>query len=199
MNFLAHLAVGHITNTSPSGNLAADFFKGDTYLQLPEVIRKGILMHRFVDSFGHQDPAYQAANRLLQNDWGKISGILSDLLFDHFLAKRWVDYFPKMNYHQFITRQYSLLWEDKSYYDDHIIYFLTKLIEQNWLGKYPSIEGMNQIMNQFSHRKSFLAPLKEGVQALTMHYREFDYYCSVFFPSLFSASILFSQRLNELT
>ena len=51
MNFLAHLYLSGNNEPVMIGNFIADHLKGKQWMALPEEIQKGVVLHRFIDSF----------------------------------------------------------------------------------------------------------------------------------------------------
>ena len=49
MNFLAHLHLAHLAESSLSGNLLADFVRGNPTQAYPVDVVDGIFMHRRID------------------------------------------------------------------------------------------------------------------------------------------------------
>ncbi|EFD2361312.1 ACP phosphodiesterase, partial [Escherichia coli] len=49
MNFLAHLHLAHLAESSLSGNLLADFVRGNPEESFPPDVVAGIHMHRRID------------------------------------------------------------------------------------------------------------------------------------------------------
>ncbi|MCV5245975.1 ACP phosphodiesterase, partial [Escherichia coli] len=49
MNFLAHLHLAHLADSSLPGNLMADFVRGNPQGDYPAEIIDGIYMHRRID------------------------------------------------------------------------------------------------------------------------------------------------------
>lgn len=49
MNFLAHLHLAHLADSSLPGNLLADFVRGNPQGEYPEDVVDGIYMHRRID------------------------------------------------------------------------------------------------------------------------------------------------------
>ena len=51
MNFLAHIYLSGNNNLIKIGNFMADGIRGRDYLNFPEQVKKGILLHRQIDTF----------------------------------------------------------------------------------------------------------------------------------------------------
>ena len=58
MNYLAHAFLSLNDDEIQLGNLIGDFVKGNKYERYPPKIKKGILLHRHIDSFTDHHQVY---------------------------------------------------------------------------------------------------------------------------------------------
>jgi len=89
MNFLAHSLMGFDDDALIAGQFCGDFVRGRDLSQFPEAVERGIRMHRFLDIYTDSFPALQAARADIQQLPRRFSGIVVDVLFDHYLARNW--------------------------------------------------------------------------------------------------------------
>ena len=92
MNFLAHIYLSGDDDMITIGNFMADGIKGKKYLKYPEGIQKGILIHRWIDSYTDSHTITKQSTKRLHAKYGHYSGVIVDILYDHFLAKNWHQY-----------------------------------------------------------------------------------------------------------
>jgi acyl carrier protein phosphodiesterase len=92
MNYLAHVYLSGTNDLLKIGNFMADSIKGNDYEKFPSEIKKGVLLHRFIDSFTDSHPIYRKSKHRLHEKYGHYSGVIMDILYDHFLAKNWNNY-----------------------------------------------------------------------------------------------------------
>ena len=92
MNYLAHIYLSNEEEEITLGNFIADGIKGKKYIQFPLGIQQGILLHRAIDSFTDAHPIVRKSTRRLHKKYGHYSGVIVDILYDHFLAKNWMKY-----------------------------------------------------------------------------------------------------------
>ena len=59
MNFLAHIYLSGDNDLLKIGNFMADSIRGNSYENYPDEIKKGILLHRSIDSFTDMHPVYR--------------------------------------------------------------------------------------------------------------------------------------------
>ncbi len=60
MNFLAHLHLASLANSSLLGNLMADFVRGNPWKSWPQSVAAGIALHRRVDTIADNLPEVRA-------------------------------------------------------------------------------------------------------------------------------------------
>jgi acyl carrier protein phosphodiesterase len=61
MNVLAHIYLSGDSEQIIIGNYIGDYVKGREYLKYPELIRKGIILHRHIDAFTDNHPVVHEA------------------------------------------------------------------------------------------------------------------------------------------
>lgn len=197
MNFLAHLAIAHLTNTSAAANLVADYFKGPADAINPITVRTGILMHRFVDSYAQQNEIIRSCIAFFPESVRKMAPILTDLFFDHFLAKDWNDYMPAISLDAFLDVAWKEIQYELPLFPPIVQDFLAVFLRERWIDHYDSVQGMVMIIHRLSRRRRFLAALREGAEIIRNDYPAFEIKARIFFPNLFMDAILFGQRLKK--
>ena len=90
MNYLAHLYLAKDSTESMIGGILGDFVKGSGKEQYPDKIKKGIELHRKIDSYTDSHPMTQASRRLYRPPWRRFAGVIVDLCCDHFLYRHWL-------------------------------------------------------------------------------------------------------------
>lgn len=98
MNYLAHVLLSGSELEWQLGGFLGDFIKGpiDTVEVLDQqgvpwglsVIR-GVELHRKLDVYVDQLPAYKHCIELLGPEYRRIGGIVMDVIFDHLLVNQW--------------------------------------------------------------------------------------------------------------
>ena len=92
MNFRAHIYLSGENEPLKIGNFIADSIRGNSYLDYPEDLKNGILLHRYIDTFTDAHPIYRKSKHRLHEKYGHYSGVIMDIVYDHFLAKNWNKY-----------------------------------------------------------------------------------------------------------
>ncbi len=153
MNFLAHLYLSGNHEEILIGNFIGDYVKGREYLYYSEGIRKGIMLHRFIDSYTDNHPVAKKSRIRLQQEYHKYSGIVIDIFYDYFLASEWNLFYP-LKLDIYVENVFTLL--KNHYYDfpQGIKNWFPNFIKNNWLLSYSTIEGIERILYRMSSRTS---------------------------------------------
>ncbi len=84
MNFLAHLHLAHLAESSLSGNLLADFVRGNPEQDYPPAVVDGIHMHRRIDVMTDNLPQVKEAREWFRPETRRVAPITLDVMWDHF-------------------------------------------------------------------------------------------------------------------
>ena len=183
MNFLAHILLSGDSEDIQLGNFIGDYVKGKDYLKYPDLIRKGILLHRAIDYFTDPHPVVQRSKAHLSNRYHKFSGIIVDIFYDHFLSVEWNRYssVPLQEYiHNFYLRA-SLHF---SKFPPLVKRFLPFFIINNWLESYQTVEGIESVLYRMSRRTSLPDEAQYAIHELVREYEAFREEFLEFFPLL---------------
>ena len=180
MNFLAHIYLSGDNDLVKIGNFMADGIRGKDYLKFPEEVKTGILMHRQIDTFTDAHPIYRRSKHRLHSKYGHYSGVIMDILYDHFLAKNWSIY-SKMPLSDYAKKFYKSLSENKTVLTERTINMMPYMIQNNWLLSYATISGITQILFQMDYRTKHHANMHEAVVELEMFYGDFENEFTIFF------------------
>lgn len=179
MNYLAHMFLSGSNEQTMVGNFIGDYVKGNTWNKFPENIKKGILMHRRIDSFTDTHPKFREAKSLFRNEFGLYSGIVIDLLYDHYLAKNWNEY-SDLTLRTFAKRSHAVLLQNFMHLPLRVQSFLPFLIQHKRLESYASVKGIVQTLKIMSNYSSLPAKsdfMMEAIQTnndfFEVNFREF--------------------------
>ena len=75
MNFLGHLYFSENNSELMYANLYGDHIKGRNFEQLPELLQKGIKLHRSIDNYIDHHPKVIDLMRQLYPELPKVTGI----------------------------------------------------------------------------------------------------------------------------
>jgi acyl carrier protein phosphodiesterase len=189
MNYLAHIYLAEDTEESLLGNVMGDFVKGHIGGGLHPEIVKGIRTHRKVDVFTDSHEVFRASRRLISPGRRRFSGIIMDLAFDHLLAKNWSSYSDR-DLGAFIRRTYDVLLRRKDVLPEKFRLSLPRMIEEDWLGSYRTMEGagiaIDRISGRLKRRFGRENTLIGAIEEVERNYGELESNFNAFFPELIS-------------
>jgi acyl carrier protein phosphodiesterase len=165
MNYLAHLYLSGNNEKLLVGNFIGDYVKGKNYLNYADPIKKGILLHRQIDSFTDSHRIFHQSKQFFIADFGLYSGIVIDFIFDHFLAKNWQQ-FSDIGLRVFAKKVHAILLSNFKHLPPRVQGFLPFLIQNKRLESYATIEGIEKSMEIMSRFTSF--PQKSGLAVILL-------------------------------
>ncbi len=171
MNFLAHAYLSDDDVDVMVGNLIGDYVKGKKVLETyPESIRKGIMLHRHIDSYTDQHPATLRAKNYFRPAYRLYSGALVDAINDHFLAND-PRYFPSEGVlFQFTQNVFNALRKRSEFIPEKFAPVLKYMEQENWLYACRTLKGMNQVFNRLQHHAKYLEPSNAAYEILVTNY-----------------------------
>ncbi|GAA4763859.1 MULTISPECIES: ACP phosphodiesterase [Flavobacterium] len=183
MNFLAHIYLSGDNELIKIGNFMADGIRGQQYKNFPIEIQKGVLLHRAIDTFTDANITYRKSKHRLHEKYGHYSGVIMDIVYDHFLAKNWNNYSNEdlddyaNNFYQSLKQNYSIL-------TDKTKNMMPYMIARNWLKSYATISGLEMILFQMDHRTKNRVNMQEAIVELQEFYIYFEEEFFTFFKEL---------------
>jgi acyl carrier protein phosphodiesterase len=187
MNFLAHIYLSGNNELLKIGNFMADGIRGNDYLKFPEDVIKGVLLHRQIDTFTDSNPIYRKSKHRLHDKYGHYSGVIMDILYDHFLAKNWNNY-SNEKLEDYVANFYKSLEDNYEILSEKTKSMIPYMIDQNWLISYASIAGIEKILFQMDYRTKHRANMQEAIVELQEFYSEFEKEFVLFFDELMKYS-----------
>ncbi|RLD26339.1 MAG: DUF479 domain-containing protein [Bacteroidetes bacterium] len=187
MNFLAHIYLSGDDEGITIGNFIADGIKGKRYRNYPEQIQKGILLHRAIDSYTDSHPIVRQSTKRLHENYSHYSGVIVDILYDHFLAKNWKDY-HNIPLKEYVDEFYEMLRNNYEILPTRIKRLMPYMISDNWLLNYATIPGISKILNQMNVRTKGISKMNFAVLELEEFYTEFEEEFTSFFAELIDYS-----------
>ncbi len=197
MNFLAHIFLSGNDQQIIIGNFIADGIKGKYYLDYPKKLQIGILLHREIDTFTDKHPLVRKSTRKLHQNYGHYSGIIVDILYDHFLAKNWHIY-SDVPLAKFVDDFYNTLQDNFEILPERIQKMMPYMIADNWLVSYASIAGIGKILAQMNYRTKNISKMNLAVAELEDHYDEFENEFTFFFEELIYFSAKKIKKLCDI-
>jgi acyl carrier protein phosphodiesterase len=194
MNFLAHIYLSGEDEGITIGNFIADGIKGKKYMKYPAKIQKGILLHRSIDSYTDHHPTVRLSTARLHKNYGHYSGVIVDILYDHYLAKNWTNY-HSTPLEKYIEDFYELLRSSYEILPSRIKKMMPYMISDNWLLSYATVPGISKILSQMNVRTRGVSKMNFAVLELEEYYSEFEDEFTSFFADLITHA---ENKLIEL-
>ncbi len=194
MNYLAHIYLSGDDDLVTIGNFIADGIKGQRYKNYDRDIQIGILLHRHIDTFTDSHKTVRQSTKRLHKKYSHYSGIIVDILYDHFLAKNWSKYSETPLKH-YVEHFYTSLNDNYEVLPARIQKMMPYMITDNWLLSYATIEGISKVLSGMNQRTKNRSGMDEAVIELEAFYNEFEEEFTSFFDELIRFS---KEKITEL-
>tara|TARA_R110001583_G_scaffold412_4_gene3886 strand:+ start:31697 stop:32290 length:594 start_codon:yes stop_codon:yes gene_type:complete len=183
MNFLAHLYLSKNNKNILIGNFIADAVKGKKHENYPKEIQAGILLHREIDNYTDNHLIVRKSKRRLHERYNHYDGVIIDILYDHYLAKNWLNY-SKIPLEIYAANTYTFLQENIEIFPEKIQKLLPSMIQYNWLVNYASLEGIERVLQGMNRRTKGISKMDLAIEDLNLYYKEFEQDFITFFEDL---------------
>lgn len=193
MNYLAHIALSGSNEMVIIGNFIGDYVKGSDFVNYPKDIKKGILLHRAIDSFTDQHELVTKSKRLFYSEFPKVSGIILDILYDHFLCLYWNNFYEK-DLKQFSKETYVLLEKHKHLFPQKMDGLYQHLVANDWFRRYETEEGTGLSLSQIGKRFNYPKDLATSFDVVQKNKELLHSYFNVFYDELESFCIDFIEK-----
>ncbi len=173
MNFLGHALLAGPDPAMRLGGMLGDFVKGPLPAGLPHDVAAGVLLHRRIDSFTDRHAAFRASRERVSLVRRRYAGIMIDLFYDHFLARRWEE-FSVQPLGEFSADTYALMAARADLLPAALARILPAMRETDWLSSYRSIEATGRALDRIAaHRLRRPNPLAGAIAELGGAYEDF--------------------------
>lgn len=183
MNYLAHAVLSGSNEEVLMGNMMGDYIKGRKYLDYSPHIQKGILLHRFIDSFTDTHKIIKDTKQVYRSDFGLYSGVFIDTVFDHFLAAD-DSKFTHQDLELFAQRVYTTVYKNEQLMPEKMKYIFGYMRQHNWLLTYRTQDGMFKTLINMCKRFEKPELSKIAVQLFINNYTLLKTRFEEFYPIL---------------
>jgi acyl carrier protein phosphodiesterase len=183
VNFLAHTYLSGCNEEIIVGNFMGDYVKGRNYVLFPEEVKKGILIHRDIDTFTDMHLITRRSKQLVATRYSKYAGIIIDIFYDHFLASLWDDY-STLPLSEFVHRTYDLLKRNYQVLPEAIKRWFPTFLENNWMMAYTTVDGIELVLERMAANTSLPNHAAYAVDVLSKEYARFRDDFLEFFPQI---------------
>jgi acyl carrier protein phosphodiesterase len=214
VNYLAHAYLSFGIPDVVVGNLISDFVKGKKQLEYPDSIRKGITLHRAIDTFTDSHPVTRHAKSYFRAVYGLYSGALIDVAYDYFLANDPVAFRAEgagdpegapgveegragrgteegaakgggaAGLAAFAQQTYRQLATRESLFPERFARMFPYMRDQDWLYHYRYKEGIFNSFAGLARRAAYMPPPKQACELFEAHFTDLEACYREFFPLL---------------
>jgi acyl carrier protein phosphodiesterase len=186
VNLLAHALLSGSDPETRLGNVLADFVKGRDRRPMSPAFLGGVRHHQAIDAFTDAHPVVSRSKARIRG-YRHFTGILVDVFYDHFLTLRWGRYSSE-SLGDFTARLYAEFRSHRITLPVDAQATLDQIIDDDWLGSYGSVEGVEDTLCRISHRLEARVGrdfgLGKAVSELLANFDEFARDFAEFFPLL---------------
>lgn len=183
MNYLAHLYLAEQSSEGLLGSLLGDFVKGRLDDRYQGAVRRGIALHRSIDSFTDAHPLHLRSRNRFGKRRRRYAGVIVDVCYDHFLARRWREYSAD-SLASFVERAYDVLREHRDELPGRLREIAPYMIADDWLGSYAELDNVGRALDGISRRIRRPDSLAGALAEIEASYDSLDEDFRAFFPEL---------------
>lgn len=196
MNFLAHIYLSGNNERIKIGNFMGDGVRGKDYEKFHIDIKIGILLHREIDTFTDNHEIFRKSKHRFSAKYNHFSGIITDMIYDHFLCKNWSNY-SEIPLKDFTQNFYTSLKNNYDYLNDKTKKIIPYISERDWLYNYQFLNELETILGQMDKRFTFASNMKDAISELNKDYCLFEEEFTLFFKDLIAFSELKRKELEN--
>lgn len=183
MNYLAHFYLAEQSSEGLIGSLLGDFVKGRLDGRFSASVRRGIALHRAIDSFTDAHPRHLQSRNRISSERRRYAGVIIDVCYDHFLCRRWSEY-SNESLACFTARVYDVLQERRQELPDGLQRIVARMIAGDWLRSYSELDNVGLALDGIARRIERRNPLAGAQREIETNYAGLDSDFREFFPEL---------------
>ncbi|MBS1206729.1 MAG: phosphodiesterase [Proteobacteria bacterium] len=189
MNFLAHLHLAHLADSSLPGNLLADFVRGNPENLYAPAVVDGIYMHRRIDVMTDNLPEVKIAREGFRAQTRRVAPITLDVMWDHFLSRHWTQLSPDFSLEDFVRYAHSQVATILPESPPRFVNLNNYLWSERWLERYQEMSFIQNVLNGMANRRPRLDALRDSWQDLDANYAELESLFWQFYPRMMDQAI----------
>lgn len=149
MNYIAHLHIAKLTQTSYAGNLLGDFpWQPDPN---QSELWQGWRLHQAIDTFVDAHPQSELFKTLPRAGRRRFAGIVQDILMDYWLVRLWSQY-DDQSFDHFAVQAVAELSRDKFSCPKRLQCMIASLEQENWLADLGTDWGVVRAIRSIQRR-----------------------------------------------
>lgn len=183
MNILAHFYLAGESIPLQIGNFIADFVKGKQIDQFDESIKEGIILHRAIDHFTDTHEIVKKSKQRLFPTYRHYSAVIMDIVYDHFLAKKFSQY-HEIKLEIYTQKIYNNLVPHVSIFPEKAQMVFQNMSKYDWLSQYQYIDGLEQSLSSMARRTVFESKMEHAIKDIEKDYEKYEEEFTLFFDEL---------------
>lgn len=165
------------------GSILGDFSRGVDLDAFSPGVREAVSLHFRVDAFTDAHAVVGESKRRIQSPHRRYAGVLVDMFYDHFLARRWEQY-CEVPLPTFTASAYAALLHAEPHIPERMAGVCRAMAAGDWLSSYERVESIDIALQRMARRLTRRNDLATGIQALTANYEALEADFHRFFPEL---------------
>jgi len=165
------------------GQFCGDFVRGGNLVAFPQPVRSGIRLHREIDAYTDRHPVNLEARRLFRTPYRRFAGILTDVVYDHYLARTWSLY-SERPLREHVDEVYAALTTHFELLPPDLQRFARLLIDQDILASYLEFDAVDIALARISRRSTRFLVLQDAAPVVRVLDSELSACFARFYPDL---------------
>lgn len=183
MNWLAHAYLSKRNIEFRVGNILPDLVSITELKKFSPPFQEGIICHKAIDIFTDSHPIVKNSISRMPANYKRYGGIITDVFYDHFLAKNW-ELYSSIGLSEFSKNLHRELGNIEKGVPDEILYKFKRIFEHNIFETYKDISGIEIALQRIDLRLRRPAELGSAIAILEQHYDLYESEFSRFFAEL---------------
>jgi acyl carrier protein phosphodiesterase len=183
MNHLAHFFLSSADSNLLVGGFLGDFVKGRLKGERTRRVEDGIKLHRAIDAYTDQHAITRLSQKRFDPRFRRFAGIMTDIIFDHFLALHWHKYHGE-DLQTFSDATFGVLLGNREHLPALAIKACERMHDANALLNYRKPEFVHRSFCHLSTRLRRDNPLTDAYEQFLANRDELDSDFGKFFPAL---------------
>ncbi|MCC6816734.1 MAG: acyl carrier protein phosphodiesterase [Saprospiraceae bacterium] len=179
-----------------AGNFIADFLNKKEQLSLDPSLRNGVEMHQWIDQYTDSHQNISKFNKFFHPVIHHYAPVASDIIMDYFLYLNWEKYIS-IPYEEFADFTYNSLISTNHLFPEKPRKICIKMIENNWLQQYTSLDGISDVMTRMNHRAKFKVDFCLTLPVITTNSKIMNVLFQEFFERAMFVASQYSLKLKK--
>lgn len=169
MNYLGHAYFSLDNEKAFVGNLVGDFIKGNIQVAIfDNEFKEGVRWHRHLDSWCDRNEVFREIRKIF-SPYRHYSGVLVDIVLDHFLALHFTTY-HEVTLEDFSQRCYHRLEKYRMMWPENFERFFQMMKTENFLVKNRELLHIETLLEKMSKRYRKAENLALAINELKSNY-----------------------------